>query len=190
MPTNWYALLWSLWKPRGTPSEYPLVSGSWLNTWPMFESTKSNRTVMVISFLKLKLNYNSLTRSYIQAWNLLNTAQTSRDSLYILQILSRLCLKGPDSCELTARVSVLSRGNHLRILNLEYSWVTKGYERLEHRTSLLVTHEIMWARATLHLSGTVCYSGLSTCQDVCKPLAKLIFIIVRSYNHQNNNCFV
>ena len=31
----------------------------------------------------------------------------------------------------------------------------KGYERLEHRTSLLITCEIMQARATLHLSGTV-----------------------------------
>ena len=58
MPSNWYAFLWSLWKPKGTPREYPLVSGSL--TWPMFESTRSNRAVMfsngavmVISFLKL-----------------------------------------------------------------------------------------------------------------------------------------
>ena len=55
----------------------------------------------------------------------------------------------------TAQVSVLSRGNHLRILNLEYSRVTKGYECLKHCMSLLVTCEIMRARATLHLSGTV-----------------------------------
>jgi len=45
-------------KPRGTPREYPLVSGSCLNlTWPMFGSTRSkyfNRAVMVISFW----NYN------------------------------------------------------------------------------------------------------------------------------------
>ena len=50
---------------------------------------------------------------------------------------------------------MLSRGHYSRILNLENSRVTKGYERLEHRTSLLVTGEIMRARATLHLSGTV-----------------------------------
>jgi len=40
-------------------------------------------------------------------------------------------------------------------MNLKYSRVTKGYKHLEHHTSLLVTCEIMRARATLHLSGTV-----------------------------------
>ena len=48
---------------------------------------------MVISFLKL---YNSLTRSYIQVWHLLSTAQMSQDSLYISRISSGLCLEGPD----------------------------------------------------------------------------------------------
>ena len=47
------------------------------------------------------------------------------------------------------------RGNLSRILDLEYSQVTKGYECLEHRMNLLVTCEIMRAKATLHLSGTV-----------------------------------
>ena len=55
-------------------------------------------------------------------------------------------------CESTAQVSVLSRGNHSQILNLEYSRVTKGYESLEHRT---VTREIMRARVMLHLTSTV-----------------------------------
>ena len=49
----------------------------------------------------------------------------------------------------------------MQILNLEYSRVTKGYEHLEHHMSLLVTREIMLARATLHLSGTV--SSFSVC---------------------------
>ena len=50
-------------------------------------------------------------------------------------------------CELTARA--------LEMKNLEYSRVKKGYEPLEHRTSLLATREILQASATLHLSGTV-----------------------------------
>jgi len=63
-PTIRCAFLWSLWKLRGTPREYPLVSGSWLNlTWQLFESKRSkysnravmysNRIVMVTFFLKL-----------------------------------------------------------------------------------------------------------------------------------------
>ena len=67
---------------------------------------------------------------------------------------------------------MLSRGIYSRILNLECSRVTKGYERLEHRTSLLVTREIMQARATLHLSGTVTTNKESIVRKLCHGLLK------------------
>jgi len=65
------------------------------------------------------------------------------------------------------RVSVLSRGNHSQILNLEYLQVTNGYECLEHCMSL---REIMRARATLHLSSTVTTDSISPTEAALPPV--------------------
>ena len=86
------------------------------------------------------------------------TASISREPLVGGPDLQASHLSHSFFCKSTAQVSVLSRGNHSQILNLEYLWVTNGYEHLEHCTSLLVTCEIMWARATLHLRGIVEYA--------------------------------
>jgi len=133
------------------------VSGSWLKlTWPMFGSQRlkySNRAVTYPNRTTLE-------------WVCLEGSQLS----------SGLCLggslEGPDSylCALTARGSVISREDHSRICHLEFSRVTKGYLRIEHYMSVLATREIMRARATLHLSGTVDQTlSLATLNNHLKP---------------------
>jgi len=57
-------------------------------------------------------NYNSLPRSYIQAWNLLSTAQISRGSLCILQLSSGCVSRARNSrvgCVSEAHTSIQTR---------------------------------------------------------------------------------